>query len=209
MKTSLFLNLFLFLLSFTIQAQDNPPSAEEAQEGVNALQNQIKSLFEYYEKYDEKSSKKDKKDAFDKAAEQISGGTADEKDKKDAFNIVDAYIKADQGQKVEIDNQKKEGVVDFLNQMKNGKQDALAIFKEATTDAKMDQMRTSAAKELYKGGVRYKDGHPTWYTYEEFEAIVLKGTSRNPPPSEGEIRAVYNAWNEDFKRGNPNFRPNN
>ncbi len=214
MKKIFLISIFIFPLVYTIQAQENPstetPSAEEVQEGVNALQNQVKSLFEYYEKYDENASKKDKKDALDKTIDDMAGkGNVSEKDKADSFKIIDAYIKGDKGEKIEIDKQKKEGVVDFLNQIKNGEQDALAIFKEATTDAKMDQMTTSAAIELYKNGVRYKDGHPTWFTFEEFKALILKDTSKNPPPTDGEIRTLFNAWNESLKKGNPRFRPNN
>ncbi len=100
MKIIISIGFFLFSLSFTLQAQDNPPtetpSAEEVKQGVNELQNQVKSLFEYYEKYDENTSKKEKKDALDKAIDDMAGkGTVSEKDKADSFKVIDAYIEAD------------------------------------------------------------------------------------------------------------------
>ena len=91
----------LFSLSLSMYSQDNPPtdtpSTEEVQQGVNKLQNQVKSLFEYYEKYDGDTSKKEKKNALDKAIDDMAGeGNVSEKDKSDAFKVIDAYIDADE-----------------------------------------------------------------------------------------------------------------
>ena len=100
MKQIFIIYIILFSLCLSMYSQDNPPtetpSAEEVQQGVNELQNQVKSLFDYYEKYDEDTSKKEKKNALDKAIDDMAGeGKVSEKDKSDAFKVIDAYIDAD------------------------------------------------------------------------------------------------------------------
>ena len=95
--TKTILSLFLALsLVFTLHAQEEKPSTEDVQQGVGELQNQVKSLLDFYQKYDEKTTDKDKKEAYNKAVDNLdTQGEATQKDKEDAFKIIDAYIKAD------------------------------------------------------------------------------------------------------------------
>ncbi|HIP47447.1 MAG TPA: hypothetical protein EYG92_00560 [Lutibacter sp.] len=95
--TKTLLSLFLVLgLVFTLQAQEETLSTEEIQQGVGELQNQVKSLMNFYQKYDEKTTDAAKKDAYNKAIDNLdTQGEATQKDKEDAFKIIDAYIKAD------------------------------------------------------------------------------------------------------------------
>lgn len=116
--------------------------------------------------------------------------------KEDAFKFVNTYIRADQGNKIEIDEAKKQEVVSFINEIEKGKQDALVIFNDATTDVKMNQMRTEASRELYKSG--FFRPNSVWFTYEEFEVLTLK---EYPKATKGQIRAAYNYFIEQIKIG--------
>jgi len=115
--------------------------------------------------------------------------------KEDAFEFVNAYIDADQGKKLDIDEQKKGEVIDFLKEIEKGKQDALAIFNEATTDDKLNKMMVDAEKELYESG--FFRPNSIWFTYEEFKALTLK---EYPKAKEGQIKATYNFLIEQLKR---------
>lgn len=89
-------SLILFMSISFVYAQEETLKLEEIEQGAKELQNQVKSLFDYYEKYDKSTSEKEKKDALDKAIDDMAGkGNVSEKDKSDAFKIIDAYINAD------------------------------------------------------------------------------------------------------------------
>ncbi len=116
--------------------------------------------------------------------------------KEDAFKFIDTYINADQGNKIKIDEAKKNEVVNFLNEMETGKQDALAIFKEATTDEKISQLMLEGEKELYESG--FFRPNSIWFTYDEFKVLTLK---EYPKAKEGQIKAAYNFLIEQLKTG--------
>ncbi len=124
-------------------------------------------------------------------AEASNGGLT----KEDAFKFVNIYIKSDKGETLQIDEQKKDEVVNFLNEIETGKKDALAIFKEATTDIKLNQMMINAEKELYDAGIRKNS---IWYTYEEYKALVKK---EYPKAKEGQIKIAYKYFYEHIKSG--------
>lgn len=157
-------------------------------------------MIDFFLKYDDSTKVTNQAD-FDKML--IKMGVMDEIEndksgltKEDAFKFVNTYIMADQGDKIEIDEVKKEEVVNFLNEIEKGKQDALAIFNDATTDAKINQMQEDASRELYKSG--FFRPNSVWFTYEEFEAMTLK---EYPKAKEGQIRAAYNYFIEQIKIG--------
>ena len=89
--------MLILSVVFSLQAQDDTPTPEELQEGTKQLQEQVKSLMNFYQKYEEKASDKEKKRAYDKAMEKLDPqGKATKKDREDAFKVINAYIKADQ-----------------------------------------------------------------------------------------------------------------
>ena len=132
MKITLSIALIL-LLAFNLKAQQEKQSTKEVkqeisstkevQEGLGELQNQVKSLFDYYEKYDENTSKKDKKEALDKAIDDMAGkGTVSEKDKSDAFKVIDAYISADKAP-TQIKSEKKQIAIEDSPEVKEKAQE--------------------------------------------------------------------------------------
>lgn len=126
--------------------------------------------------------------------------------KEDAFNFINAYINADQGNKINVDAETQGDVISFLTEIEKGKQNASKIFENMIADGNIDMMRANASIELHKEGIRYEDGHPTWFTYKEWEAIVLSSDISEDYKNSGFIRAQYNAIIEDFKSRNSNFR---
>lgn len=89
-------SIFFLVMVFSLQAQEKTQKRKELEKGTKELQNQVKSLLDYYQKYEKNTSKKDKKNALDKAIDDLAGkGNVSEKDKSDAFKVIDAYITAD------------------------------------------------------------------------------------------------------------------
>ena len=84
--------LFLTLINLVSMAQENKPKNATPDDINKAMM----KLIEYYESYEDGSTQSQKNAKFDRAFDELSGGTANSKDKNDAFKIVDAYIKADQ-----------------------------------------------------------------------------------------------------------------
>lgn len=95
MKNTISIVLFLAMV-FSLNAQETKLKQKEIEKGTKELQNQVKSLFEYYQKYEQNTSKKDKKIALDKAIDDMAGkGNVSENDKSKSFKVIDAYIRAD------------------------------------------------------------------------------------------------------------------
>lgn len=196
--------LLIFSLAFAY-AQEETPTKEELQQGTKELQEQVQSLLNFYQKYEEKTSDKDKKQAYDKAVDKLdTKGEASEKDKEDAFKVIDAYIKADQGKRVDISPKTQGEIVGFLNEMEKGKQDASKIFEDMVADDNIDLMMDKARIELIRSGLKYEeDGeHCTWFTYEEYEAFERKNGLTFKP---GELRPVYHQTVEWLRQTTKNF----
>ncbi len=196
--------ILIFSLSFSY-AQEETPSAKELQEGVKELQEQVKGFMDLFEKYEENTSDKEKKEAYNKVIEKLdTKGEATESEKDDAFKIINAYIKADQGKKVDISPKTQGEIVGFLNEMEKGKQDASKIFEDMVADDNIDLMMDKARIELIRSGLKYEeDGeHCTWFTYEEYEAFERKNGLTFKP---GELRPVYHQTVEWLRQTTKNF----
>jgi len=212
MKKYLTLITVLFL-TLTIQSQEkeitynNVKNKVEgnkmAEAGVEANKEAIKAseaLINFLMKYDKDIGKEVvNQNDFDKMLEGMNWSTTETSNggltKEDTFKFVNAYIKANKGEAIEIDAQKKGEVVNFLNEIETGKKDALAIFKEATTDVKLNQMMINAEKELYDAGI---GRNTTWISYKEYKALVKK---EYPKATEGQIKAAYNYFIDQIKIG--------
>ena len=105
--------------------------------------------------------------------------------KEDAFKIIDTYIKADQGKEVniDIDQDKKEKILEYLNQLEQGKKDALQIFDQLVSSGELNRVANEAMKEIQKvqmAGLQI--------SYDDFRKDVLK---HNPNASEADIKKAY------------------
>ena len=196
--------ILIFSLTFSY-AQEETPSAKELQEGVKELQGQVKGLMDLFEKYEENTSDKEKKEAYNKVISKLdTKNEASESDKENAFKVINAYIKADQGKKVDINPKTQGEMINFLNEMEKGKQDALKIFEDMATDDNIDLMMDKARIDLIKSGLKYEeDGeHWTWFTYEEYEAFEKKNGLVFKP---GELKPVYHQALEYLRQTTKNF----
>jgi hypothetical protein len=196
--------ILIFSLTFSY-AQEETPSTKELQEGVKELQEQVKGFMDLFEKYEENTSDKEKKEAYDKVISKLdTKSEATESDKEDAFKVINAYIKADQGKKVDINPKAQGEMVNFLNEMEKGKQDALKIFEDMVTDDNIDLMMDKARIDLIKSGIKYEeDGeHYTWFTYEEYEAFERKNGLVFKP---GELKPVYHQTVEFLRQTTAKF----
>ena len=196
--------ILIFSLTFSY-AQEETPSTKELQEGVKELQEQVKGFMDLFEKYEENTSDKEKKEAYDKVIDKLdTKSEATERDKEDAFKVINAYIKADQGKKVDINPKAQGEIVNFLNEMEKGKQDASKIFEDMIADDNMDLMMEKAKIDLIKSGLKYEeDGeHYTWFTYEEYEAFERKNGLIFKP---GELKPVYHQTVEFLRQTTVNF----
>jgi len=212
MKKYLILICILFL-TLTIQSQENGNILENIEEEVKENQlaeEAIKSnkdafkasaaLIDFYTKYDNEAiSGEVNQDDFDKMLKEMNWTTSEDTNggltKEDAFKFINTYIRSDQGETLQIDEQKKDEVVNFLNDIEKGKSDAEVIFNEATTDDKLQQMMLDARNELYDAGIRENS---TWYTYDEYKALIKK---EYPKAKEGQIKAAYNYFLDQIKKG--------
>ena len=105
--------------------------------------------------------------------------------KEDAFKIIDTYIKADQGKEVniDIDQDKKEKILEYLNQLEQGKKDALQIFDQLVSSGELNRVANEAMKEIQKvqmAGLQI--------SYDDFRKDVFK---HNPNASEADIKKAY------------------
>jgi len=190
MKRYLILTV-LFFIAVTIQSQEKEIN-EEAIKSSGAL-------IHFLMKYDKETVEGEVNQSdFDKMAKDLGLNTDASNNgltKEDAFKFTDIYIKSDKGETLQIDDQKKDEVANYLNDIEKGKSDALAIFNEATTDVKLNQMMANAEKELYDAGMFRKD---IWYPYKEYKARVKKDY---PKATEGQIKAAYKYFLKQIKIG--------
>ncbi|RUA12723.1 MAG: hypothetical protein DSY82_00490 [Flavobacteriia bacterium] len=105
--------------------------------------------------------------------------------KEDAFKIIDTYIKADQGKEVniDIDQDKKEKILEYLNQLEQGKKDAAQIFGQFVNSGELNRVAGEVIKEIQK--VQMMRLH---ISYDDFRKDVLKN---NPNASETDIKKAY------------------
>lgn len=191
--------IFTVLFFFISSSQASLFSQEIAEDNMNQMVKKAGPMIELLMKYDDSAITPEQAD-FDIMLNNMGIMNEVENDdigltKEDAFKFVNAYINADQGKKIDMDEQKEDEVIDFLKEIEKGKQDALAILNEATSDIKMEQMREQASRELYNSG--FFRPNSVWFTYEEFKARTLK---EYPKAKEGQIKAAYNFLIEELKR---------
>jgi len=205
--------LGIFLLTLSIQSQENELTYDNvknkvkgdkiAENGVEANKEAIEAsgaLIHFLMKYDEKTTEGEVNQRdFDKMYKDMNWSTSETSNnglkKEDAFKYINTYIRFDKGETLQIDEQKKGEVVNFLNKIETGKSDALAIFKEATTDVKLNQMMLNAERELYDAGIGRSS---TWLPYDEYKALVKK---EYPKATEGQIKIAHNYFIEQIERG--------
>ena len=190
-KKIIFIVLLIFILGskISIFAQENNP---------DELMGKVGPMMELLMKY-ENNTKSPNQEDFDKMLNKM--GIMDEIQndkgdltKEDAFQFINAYINADQGEKIVIDEQNEGEVMDFLNEIEKGKQNALTLLNEATTDDKMSKMMEEASNELYNSG--FFRSNSVWFTYDEFKALTIK---EYPKAKEGQIKAAYNYFIEKLE----------
>lgn len=90
---NLILLILLVVTILPVVVAQEKPTTKVSPDDINKA---TLKLIEYYESYEDGSTQSQKNAKFDRAFDELSGGTAKSKDKNDAFKIVDAYIKADQ-----------------------------------------------------------------------------------------------------------------
>jgi len=186
-KKIIFIVLLIFILGskISIFAQENNP---------DELMGKVGPMMELLMKY-ENNTKSPNQEDFDKMGimDEIQNDKSD-LTKEDAFQFINAYINADQGEKIVIDEQNEGEVMDFLNEIEKGKQNALTLLNEATTDDKMSKMMEEASNELYNSG--FFRSNSVWFTYDEFKALTIK---EYPKAKEGQIKAAYNYFIEKLE----------
>lgn len=206
--------IIAFFLMLTIQSQEkeltfnnvkNKVKGDKiAEKGVEVNKEAIEAsgaLINFLMKYDKETTEGEVNQTdFDNMLKDMNWSTSETSNngltKEDAFKFMNVYIRSDKGETLQIDEQKKGEVVNFLNKIETGKSDALAILKEATTDVKLNQMMANAEKELYDAGI---GRNSTWISYEEYKVLVKK---EYPKATEGQIKAAYNYFLDQIKRGN-------
>jgi len=210
MKKYLILIVFFFI-AITVQSQEIDINntlegvtenllPEDTDDAIKEAMKASGSLINFYNKYDDKgaSGEVDQED-FDKMLNEMNWSISDDTNngltKEDAFKFINIYIKSDKGETIQIDEQKKDEVANFLNDIDKGKSDAEALFNEATTDDKMQQMMINAKQELYNSGIRENS---IWYTYDEYKALIKK---EYPKANEGQIKAAYHYFIDQIKKG--------
>jgi predicted transcriptional regulator len=158
-------------------------SAESQKELIDATSPMMKFLL----KYDNGKSKPTQSD-FDQMLNQM--GIMDEVQndnsgltKEDAFKFVDAYIRADQGEKIDIGQDKKDKVLEYLNQIEQGKKEAEQIFNQVITQDKVNQMINEATKEL-----KAMQAAGFGISYDDFKKEALK---KKPEATDAEIQKAY------------------
>jgi len=193
MKLSL-ISIFLFGVFNTIQAQE----IMEGKIPVDITENAA-PMIEFFLKYDDKDSLKspDQVD-FDKMLNEM--GIMDEVQsdnsghtKEDAFRFIDAYIKADQGNKIEIDHEIKEDVIEYLIELENGKQDAENIFNQATSEEALSEAFKNAEAEVMEfqsAGIGI--------SYDDFSKAAK---AQMPDASEEEIKEAHISFKKDYQPG--------
>jgi len=103
--------------------------------------------------------------------------------KEDAFKFINAYIKADQGEEVKIDQDKKDKVLEYLNQLEQGKKDAEQIFNQVITEDKVNEFLKQAQAEVSK-----LQTSGFIMSYDDFKKEVKK---KKPDATDAEIQKAY------------------
>lgn len=144
-------------------------------------------LINFFMKYQD-GDKKINQDDFDQMLNQMgimevilndkSGLT-----KEDAFKFIDAYIKTDQGEKIEINQQKKDQVINYLNEIENGRQNAQAVFDQVITEKKVNDFVRQAQEEMEK-----LQTVGFGISYDDFKKEVKK---KKPNATDAEIQTAY------------------
>jgi len=201
MKTPLLYFVLIIFFSTSILGQIN---LKEKIDTVDAKKLPVefaknsKPMIVFFLKYDDSTKTPNQNDfdimitemgLMDKVKNDKSGLT-----KEDAFNFVNAYINTDKNKKggIDIDENKKEKIRDYLIELNEGKQKAENIFKNATTDDKMKKMVEDAQTEVKKIKL---NPNPLGITYEQFKKVAKE---KKPNMSETEIKKAYDDLIKQF-----------
>lgn len=195
------LNIIILLLVTTISAQEDinfEKALQKVKETGFILDDKSVELnkdviddsapmINFFMKYQD-GDKKINQDDFDQMLNQMgimevilndkSGLT-----KEDAFKFVDAYIKTDQGEKIEINQQKKDQVINYLNEIENGRQNAQAVFDQVITEKKVNDFVRQAQEEMEK-----LQTVGFGISYDDFKKEVKK---KKPNATDAEIQTAY------------------
>jgi len=195
------LNIIILLLVTTISAQEDinfekalqkvkdtgfildDKSVELNKDVIDASAPMINFFMKYQD-----GDKKINQDDFDQMLNQMgimevilndkSGLT-----KEDAFKFVDAYIKTDQGEKIEINQQKKDQVINYLNAIENGRQNTQAVFDQVITEKKVNYFVKQAQEEMEK-----LQTVGFGISYDDFKKEAKK---KKPNATDAEIQTAY------------------
>lgn len=195
------LNIIILLLVTTISAQEDinfEKALQKVKETGFILDDKSVELnkdvidasapmINFFMKYQD-GDKKINQDDFDQMLNQMgimevilndkSGLT-----KEDAFKFVDAYIKTDQGEKIEINQQKKDQVINYLNEIENGRQNAQAVFDQVITEKKVNDFVRQAQEEMEK-----LQTVGFGISYDDFKKEAKK---KKPNATDAEIQTAY------------------
>lgn len=195
------LNIIILLLVTTISAQEDinfEKALQKVKETGFILDDKSVELnkdvidtsapmINFFMKYQD-GDKKINQDDFDQMLNQMgimefilndkSGLT-----KEDAFKFVDAYIKTDQGEKIEINQQKKDQVIHYLNEIENGRQNAQAVFDQVITEKKVNDFVRQAQEEMEK-----LQTVGFGISYDDFKKEAKK---KKPNATDAEIQTAY------------------
>lgn len=195
------LNIIILLLVTTISAQEDinfEKALQKVKETGFILDDKSVELnkdviddsapmINFFMKYQD-GDKKINQDDFDQMLNQMgimevilndkSGLT-----KEDAFKFIDAYIKTDQGEKIEINQQKKDQVINYLNEIENGRQNAQAVFDQVITEKKVNDFVRQAQEEMEK-----LQTVGFGISYDDFKKEVKK---KKPNATDAEIQTAY------------------
>ena len=197
----LLLNLIVFFLLTTLSAQEEV-SYEQALKKVQKTNfklddksvelnkeviDQAAPMINFLMKYQDSEGSVNQND-FDKMLNQMGIMEEVQNDnsgltKEDAFKFVNAYIKADQGERIDIDQDKKEKVMNYLNQLEQGKKDAEQVFNQVVTEDQVNEFVKQAQAEIAKfQSVGFG------ISYEEFKK---EAKNKKPDATDAEIQKAY------------------
>lgn len=196
MKQFLIITICLFtstaLFAQTEKKKDEGDKIQEAYMKANkASIDSVKPLIDFFLKYDENdSTKAPNQNDFDQLLNQM-GVMDDLKNdksgltKEDAFQVIDAYIKADQNIGKEKARQPKENTE---SELQKELKKAESLFEDAKPE--IENMMKEAEKEAEK-----LKKNPNLIPYDDFRK---KAKQMKPELSESEIRAAYDEMMKSF-----------
>lgn len=195
------LNIIILLLVTTISAQEDinfEKALQKVKETGFILDDKSVELnkdvidasapmINFFMKYQD-GDKKINQDDFDQMLNQMGIMEVIQNDKsgltkEDAFKFVDAYIKTDQGEKIEINQQKKDQVINYLNEIENGRQNAQAVFDQVITEKKVNDFVRQAQEEMEK-----LQTVGFGISYDDFKKEAKK---KKPNATDAEIQTAY------------------